>query len=81
MWAMILWDAAVRFVGICLALSTGVLLWQVVLPWWTRRRYERAKARQIRREIAVALEAQAVRAAQRARAELLQQVEQRRGER
>lgn len=79
MWADIAWEVAVELLGIVLWLSVLVLAWRVGLPWWTRRRYERAKARQIRREIEVMLEAQAVRAAQRARMELAQQVERRKG--
>lgn len=81
MWADILWEVAVELLGIVLWLTALVLVWRVGLPWWTRRRYARAKERQIRREIEVMLDAQAVRAAQRARMELAQQVERRKGER
>ena len=78
MWAMILWDAGVRFVGLLVVAGAAVLVWAVVLPELARWRAARRRQRQIDAEVDLWLETQRRRAYKAATDELERQMRQRR---
>jgi hypothetical protein len=81
MWAMILWDAGIRFVGLLVLVGVALLVWAVVLPELARWRTARRRQRQIDAEVDMWLETQRQRAYKAATDELERQLRQRREKR